>query len=154
MSYLLLKWVHIVSSTILFGTGVGSAFYMFVANRGRDVPSVAFASRYVVLADWLFTTPAIIVQLLTGLALAHVAGYALTDFWILTSLMLYFFAGACWLPVVWMQIRMRDIAADCLANGTPLPDAYHRFARWWTILGCLAFPAVMVVFYLMVFKPN
>lgn len=152
MDYLLLKWIHIVSATILFGTGIGSAFYMFMANRSKDTASIYFATRHVVIADWAFTTPAIIVQLLSGLALMQATGYTLGDAWLLWSIALYFFAGACWLPVVWMQIRMRDIAKESLQTGEPLPARYWRFDRWWIILGSLAFPAVIVIFWLMVTK--
>lgn len=153
MDYLFIKWVHIVSSTLLFGTGIGSAFYLFMANRSRDVAAIAFATRYVVIADWVFTTPSVIIQLLTGLYLVHRGGYSLTDSWVLWGLALYLFAGMCWLPVVWMQIRMRDMAQSALENGTQLPARYWRFDRWWIILGSLAFPAIVVVFYLMVIKP-
>src|ERR1700733_10575141 len=106
MDYLLVKWVHIISSTILFGTGIGSAFFMFMANRRKDIAGIYFATRHVVIADWLFTTPAVIIQLVTGLWLTHVQGYALTEGWIMLALILYFFAGACWVPVVVMQMKM------------------------------------------------
>jgi uncharacterized membrane protein len=153
MDYLLLKWIHIVSSTILFGTGIGSAFFMFMANRRKDVAGIYFATRHVVIADWLFTTPSVIIQLLSGLYLVHLGGYQLTDGWIMWGLALYFFAGACWLPVVWMQIKMRDMAKIALESGTPLPPRYWKMDRWWITLGSLAFPAIMVVFWLMVAKP-
>ena len=107
MEYLLVKWVHIVSSTILFGTGIGSAFCLFMANRSKEVPSIYFAARTVVIADFLFTSPAAVVQLLTGLWLLRLTGYSLNDGWVKWGLALYFFAGACWLPVVWMQVEMR-----------------------------------------------
>lgn len=153
MTYLLIKWIHIVSSTILFDTGIGSAFYLFMANRRKDLAAIAFATRHVVIADWLFTTPSVIIQLLSGLYLVHLGGYSLTDNWVLWGLLLYFFAGACWLPVVWMQIRMRDMAREALETGGRLPGRYWRFDRWWIILGSLAFPAIVAVFYLMVMKP-
>lgn len=153
MDYLLLKWIHVVSSTILFGTGIGSAFYMFMANRRKDIAGIYFATRHVVIADWMFTTPSVIVQLITGVALAHMLGLSLTSGWVLWALLLYFFAGACWVPVVWMQIKMRDMAKQALETNTALPDGYWRFDRWWVILGSLAFPAVMVIFWLMVVKP-
>lgn len=154
MDYLLLKWIHILSSTILFGTGIGSAFYMFMANRRKDIAGIYFATRHVVIADWLFTTPAIVIQLATGLWLVHIQGYALTDNWIMLALALYFFAGACWVPVVAMQIKMRDMAKIALETGTPLPGQYWRMDRWWVILGSLAFPAIVIIFYLMVIKPS
>jgi uncharacterized membrane protein len=152
MDYLLLKWIHIISSTILFGTGIGSAFFMFMANRRKDVASIYFATRHVVIADFVFTTPSIIIQLVTGIALVDAGGYAFTDRWITYALLLYFFAGACWLPVVWMQIKMRDMAKKAIDTGQTLPECYWKMDRWWIILGSLAFPAIMVVFYLMVFK--
>ena len=153
MEYLLIEWIHIINSTILFGTGIGSAFYMFMANRRKDIASIYFATRHVVIADWIFTTPSVIVQLATGLWLMHLGGYSLTDSWIMWGLILYFFAGACWLPVVWMQVKMRDMAKHSMETGESLPEHYWKMDRWWTILGSLAFPAVVVVFYLMVIKP-
>jgi uncharacterized membrane protein len=154
MSYLLVKWLHILSSTFLFGTGLGSAFYMFFTSFSRDVRATAVVVRYVVIADWLFTTPTVILQPLTGLYLVHLAGFPLTSKWILWSIVLYLLAGACWLPVVWMQIRMRDIAAEAVRNGaTSLPERYWRFMRWWIAFGIVAFFSLVVVFYLMVAKP-
>lgn len=154
MDYLLLKWIHILSSTILFGTGIGSAFYMFMANRRGDIAGIYFATRHVVIADWLFTAPSVIIQLLTGISLAYVMDYPMSQGWVLWALMLYVFAGACWLPVVWMQIKMRDMAKYALDTGKPLPDRYWAMDKWWITLGSLAFPAIMVVFYLMVYRPN
>lgn len=153
MDYLVLKLIHILSATILFGTGIGSAFYMFMANRRKDIAGIYFATRHVVIADWLFTTPSVIIQFVTGVALAHTLGLPLTEGWVFWSLILYFFAGACWVPVVWMQIKMRDMAKVALDNGTTLPDRYWRYDRWWIALGALAFPAVVTVIGLMVIKP-
>lgn len=152
MDYILLKWIHVLSATVLFGTGIGSAFYMFMANRRKDVAGISFAVRHVVIADWLFTAPAAIVQLLTGIGLVHIAGYDYTEFWILWGLILYAFAGACWLPVVWLQIEMRDMARRAVETGDPLPRRYWTMDRWWIILGSLAFPAFVVIFFLMVSK--
>ncbi len=154
MEYLLVKWVHIVSSTILFGTGIGSAFFMFMANRRKDMAGMYFAVRHVVISDWLFITPAVIIQLVTGLYLMHLGGYGLSDSWIMWGLVLYFFAGACWLPVVWMQIRMRDMLKAALETGAALDPRYWIFDRWWIMLGSLAFPAIVLVFWLMVSKPG
>ncbi len=124
MNYLLFKLIHILSSTVLFGTGLGSAFYMFMANRRKDIAGIYFATRHVVIADWLFTTPSVILQLVTGLILAQSLSLPLTEGWVSWALMLYFFAGACWLPVVWMQIKMRDMAKAALETGQPLPKLY------------------------------
>ncbi|HEY0683804.1 MAG TPA: DUF2269 domain-containing protein [Steroidobacter sp.] len=153
MEYLVVKWVHIVSSTLLFGTGLGSAFYMFFASLTRDTRVIATVVRYVVIADYAFTTPTIIIQPVTGLYLIHLAGFPLTSTWIVASFALYFLAGACWLPVVWMQIKMRDMAATATANGAELPERYWTFLRWWVALGIVAFFSLVVVFYLMVAKP-
>lgn len=154
MSYLLVKWVHILSATILFGAGIGSAFHMFMANRDGNVDAIFSATRIVVIADFLFTTPAILVQLFTGVWLVRLLGYEFTDFWVFSGICLFLFAGACWLPVVWIQIKMKELAKSASLRGEPLPDLYWKLNRWWTALGCLAFPAILVVFYLMVFKPS
>ena len=153
MEYIVVKWLHILSSTLLFGTGLGSAFYMFYASRTCDVRAIAVVTRYVVIADWVFTTPTIILQPLTGLYLLHLIGLPFTSQWIAWSIALYVLAGACWLPVVWMQIRMRDMAAAAVASGGSIPDLYRRYLRRWVALGIIAFLALVVVFYLMVAKP-
>ncbi|MDY6945990.1 MAG: DUF2269 domain-containing protein [Pseudomonadota bacterium] len=153
MDYLVVKWLHILSSTLLFGTGLGSAFYMFFVSLTRDTRAIATVVRYVVIADYAFTTPTVILQPVTGLYLVHLAGFALTSTWLVASIALYFLAGACWLPVVWMQIRMRDMAVSAAANGADLPPRYWRLLKWWVALGSVAFLALVVVFYLMVAKP-
>jgi len=154
MTYLVLKWLHILSSTVLFGTGLGSAFYMFCASRTRDPRVIAPVVRLVVIADWVFTTPAVILQPLTGLWMVHIGGYPLTSTWLLASLGLYLLAGAAWLPVVWMQLRMRDLAMAAATSGAPLPHAYDRMLKAWTGLGVVAFSAIVLVFWLMVTKPS
>lgn len=151
--YLTLKWIHILSSVVLVGTGFGSAYYMFFANRSRDVSAQALVSTLVVRADWWFTTPTVIIQPATGLALACLAGLPLSTPWLAISIALFVFAGACWLPVVWLQIRMAAMARDAAQAGTELPDVYWRFARRWEWLGYPAFLAMLAVFYLMVVKP-
>ena len=152
--YLTLKWIHILSSVVLVGTGLGSAYYMFFANRSRDLAAQAVVTRLVVQADWWFTTPTVLLQPATGLAMVYLAGFPLSTPWLAASLVLYAVAGLCWLPVVWLQIRMRALAQQAVATGTPLPDLYWRYARWWEWLGYPAFAAMVVVFYLMVAKPG
>jgi uncharacterized membrane protein len=153
MDYLALKWLHIVSSTLLFGTGLGSAFYMFFANVSRDVRAIAVVSRYVVIADWMFTATTAILQPATGWYMAHLAGYPLTSKWIMWSIALYVLAGACWLPVVWLQIRLRDLAAAAARDGSALPPLYWRYFKAWVALGIPAFIAFVYIFWLMVTKP-
>jgi uncharacterized membrane protein len=153
MEYVIVKWLHILSSTFLFGTGLGSAFYMFFASLTRDARVVATVVRYVVIADWAFTTPTIILQPLTGFYLVRIAHFPLTSKWIVASIALYLLAGACWLPVVWMQMRMRDMARQAASSDAELPARYWRFLRWWVALGIVAFLALVAVFYLMVAKP-
>jgi len=153
MEYVLVKTLHVVSSTILFGTGIGSAFYMLLASVQRDAGIAHFVIRRVVIADWLFTTPAVIVQPATGVYLMHLAGFPLSSTWLALSIALYVLAGACWLPVVWLQIRMRELAAEAAASGAPLPAAFRKCLRIWVALGIPAFVALVVVFYLMVAKP-
>ncbi|HKO87354.1 MAG TPA: DUF2269 domain-containing protein [Burkholderiales bacterium] len=154
MEYLFVKWLHVLSSTLLFGTGLGSAFYMFFTNRTRNVQAIASVSRRVVIADWLFTTPTAIIQPATGFYLVYLAGFPF-DGWVLWSTALYVFAGACWLPVVWIQIKMARIAGEAAQRKSEeLPLSYWRWHRIWTGLGIPAFLAFIGIFYLMVFKPS
>lgn len=152
-TYLTLKWLHIISSVLLVGTGFGSAFYMFFANRSRNVAAQAVVSRLVVRADWWFTTPAVIVQPITGLWMAHLAHIHWTTPWLLASLCLYALAGACWLPVVWLQVRMARMAHQAHESGQPLPRRYQQYARRWEALGYPAFIAMLLTYWLMVTKP-
>lgn len=153
MDYLAIKWLHILSATLMFGTGFGTAFYMFFTNRTRNVAAIAEVTRLVARADWWFTTPSVIIQPLSGLWMIHLAGFPMNSGWIVWSIALYALAGICWLPVVWLQLRMRDMAIHAAANGESLPDRYWRFERIWTALGVPAFAALLVVYWLMVHKP-
>jgi uncharacterized membrane protein len=153
MEYVFAKWLHVVSSTILFGTGLGSAFYFYVTHRSGDPRAIAIVSRRVVLADWLFTTPTAILQPLTGAWLVHLAGFPWSASWILWSLVLYAVAGACWLPVVWLQIRMAALAEAAVRDDTLLPPQFRRYYAVWFALGWPAFLAFLAIFFLMVAKP-
>ncbi len=152
--YLILKTLHVVSSVLLAGTGFGSAFYLFFANRTGSLETQATVCRLVVKADTWFTTPTVIVQPLTGLWMAHLAGWPLSTPWLATAIALYLLAGGCWLPVVWLQLRMRDMAEHARARGEALPARCWRYARWWERLGYPAFAAMPVIFWLMVSKPQ
>lgn len=153
-SYLVVKWLHILSSVLMVGTGFGSAFYLYFTNRGGNRAAIASVSRLVVRADWWFTTPAVVFQPLSGIWLASAAGWEWHSGWLLTSILLFAFAGVCWLPVVWLQIRMADMAARAEAASTRIPPAYWHFARYWEWLGYPAFAAMVVVYFLMVVKPQ
>lgn len=152
-TYLLLKTLHIVSSVLLVGTGLGSAFYMFFANRSGSVAAQAVVTRLVVRADWWFTTPCIFIQPATGIAMAHMAGWPLSTPWLALSLGLYALAGACWLPVVWLQVRMAAMAAQAHRQADALPALYLACQRRWETLGYPAFLAMAGTYFLMVNKP-
>jgi uncharacterized membrane protein len=152
MTYMTLKALHILSMVLLFGTGLGSAYYKWMADRSGNLAHIAVTNRHVVVADWVFTTPTVIFQPISGLWMAYLAGLSLATPWIAASLFLYLLAGACWLPVVWLQIRMQKIAETALATGAPLPAQYWRMARWWFWLGIPAFASMVAVVVLMVFK--
>lgn len=153
MEYLLLKWAHILSATLLFGTGLGTAFFKWSTDRSGDVNSIAVVMERVVRADWLFTTPAVIVQPVTGVWMAYLAGWPLTRGWVAWAVGLYALAGACWLPVVWQQIEMRRLARFAADRGEALPPRYWQLCRYWMGLGVVAFSAMIAIFGLMVFKP-
>jgi len=152
--YFVLKAAHIISAAVLFGTGLGIAFFKWIADRTGNAAAIRVVSEKVVLADWLFTLPAIVVQLLTGLALARLLGYPLSHGWLAWSLALFCLAGVCWIPVVCLQIRMRDLTRASERSGVPLAGRYRSYARLWFWLGVPAFTAVVLVFWIMVAKPS
>jgi len=151
--YALLKIGHVVGATVLLGTGAGIAFFMLMAHRTRDPALIAHTARIVVLADTVFTASAVILQPVTGAALAHLSGYPLFSGWIGLSIVLYVVTGLCWLPVVWIQIRLRDMAFQATVTGAPLPERYFRLFKLWFVLGFPAFAAVLSIVWLMVVKP-
>lgn len=154
MSYLLAKWLHVLSSTVLFGTGIGSAFYLLVAVLSRDVHFLAGVSRWVVRADWLFTATTALLQPATGFWLIHLAGIPMSTPWVRWSLVLYAVAIACWLPVVWLQMRLRDLASEALRKHAEPGPAFRRLFVIWVLLGIPALLAFLAIFWLMVAKPS
>lgn len=153
-AYIWIKWAHIISSTVLFGTGIGTAFQMWMSHRSGNIAAIATTTRNVVIADWLFTTPAGIIQPLTGVALIFLGGHTMMEPWLATTYALYIVALVCWLPVVWLQLKIRDMAQEAMRNATDLPHDYHRYMRMWFALGWPAFAALIAIFYLMVAKPT
>ena len=153
MTYFFLKYLHIIGATMLLGTGAGIAFFMLMAHCSRDVGFIARAAGVVVLADFIFTATAVVAQPVTGYLLLREIGVPLTAGWVAVSLCLYAIAGAFWLPVVWIQIRMRDLARVAALAGQPLPNAYHRLFRWWFAFGFPAFGSVLAIIWLMITKP-
>ena len=151
--YVALKLAHVLGACVLFGTGLGIAFFMWMAHRTADAAFIAATARTVIIADAVFTATAVVVQPVTGAALAWVMGFSLVEPWIAASLVLYLLVGACWLPVVLIQIALRDLARAARDSGTPLPQSYHRLFRIWFILGWPAFAGVIAIFVLMIAKP-
>jgi uncharacterized membrane protein len=147
-------YLHIIGGCVLLGTGAGIAFFMLLGHLSGIPQVVAAIIRMVVIADFLFTATAVLGQAITGTALAWQMGWSLHEGWIACSIALYLFTGAFWLPVVWMQMRMRDLATTAAARREPLPNAYHRLFRWWFAFGFPAFGAVLVILWLMIAKPQ
>lgn len=151
--YDFLRWVHVIGSCVLVGTGTGIAFFMVWAHRTLDARIVAHVAGTVVVADLLFTATAAVLQPISGYLLAVEAGWPLSAPWLLASIGLYVFIGALWLPVVWIQGRMRDLARSAAAAGEPLPQAYRRLYRLWFAMGFPAFFAILAIVWLMLAKP-
>lgn len=154
MLYAWIKILHIMSAAVLFGTGLGTAFYMFYVNQQKNVILIAKATASVVVADWLFTATSGVIQAITGFILVYLKGYSLLSVWVLGSIAGYVIAGICWLPVVWLQMRCRDLAFAASVSKTPLSKDYHRYFKIWQLLGIPAFFALIGVFYLMANKPE
>jgi uncharacterized membrane protein len=153
MFYFTLKFLHVIGAAVLLGTGAGIAFFMLMAHLNGRPAVVAAVARIVVIADFLFTATAVVAQPVTGVLLARMVGYPLLEGWIVLSIILYVLIGAFWLPVVWMQMRMRDLAAAAVSSDVPLPRAYHRLFWLWFAFGFPAFAAVVGTFWLMIVRP-
>lgn len=149
-----LRWLHVIGATVLIGTGAGIAFFMLMAHRTGDAKLIAHTAAVVVIADWIFTATAVVAQPVTGVLLANALGWKLTEGWLIASMALYVFIGAFWLPVVWMQAKMRDLARAAAAENAPLPDRYHRLYRAWFACGVPAFTAILILLWLMLMRPT
>jgi uncharacterized membrane protein len=147
------KWLHVIGATVLLGTGAGIAFFMVRAHETRNPQIIAAVASIVVLADYVFTASAVVIQPITGLWLASIVGWKLSEGWIVASFALYFFTGAFWVPVVFMQKRMRDLARVAAQEGAPLPKEYDRLYRRWFAFGFPAFFAVLAILWLMIARP-
>jgi len=154
MSYFVLKYLHVIGASVLLGTGAGIAFFMLIGHLTHNAATVAAIARIVVIADFLFTATAVVVQPVTGTALAWHMGWSLWEEWIALSIVLYLVTGAFWLPVVWMQMRLRDLAEQAEVSNAPLPPAYYKLFWWWFAFGFPAFAAVLGIFWLMIAKPQ
>lgn len=152
MTYLFLKYLHIISAILLLGTGLGSAFYKWMADKSNNINHIAITNKNVVLADWIFTTPTVIFQPISGIWMASITDLPLTTPWIMYSLVLYVIAGACWLPVVYLQIQMQKMSHIALENNQKLPKFYNKYAKLWFFLGIPAFVAMVLVVMLMTLK--
>ncbi|MEP0990879.1 MAG: DUF2269 domain-containing protein [Tateyamaria sp.] len=150
----ILRWLHVLGACVLIGTGSGIAFFMVMAHRTGRVELIAHTAQIVVVADFLFTASAVVVQPLTGVGLAIVLGWPLSEGWIVLSVALYVFIGLFWVPVVFIQIRLRDEALRLSAAGQELSARYHRLYRIWFACGIPAFAAIMVLVWLMVARPT
>lgn len=152
-SYLVLRLIHIISATVLAGTGIGIAYFMFMANRSNNLHAIAVTARHVVLADWLFTAPAVITQFITGIWLMKILNYSFASTWFIVVISLFFFVGACWIPVVFIQYKLKTIAESQLQREVP-DERFKRMMKLWTALGIPAFMGIAILFWLMVFKPS
>lgn len=151
-NYLLLKMIHILSAVVVAGTGTGIAFFMFMASRCSNVEAIAVTARHVVLADWIFTAPAVVIQFVTGVLLMMTLGYSFTSTWFFLVIALFFFIGICWIPVIVIQYKLKALADASLNTGVLDPE-FKKMMRFWIALGIPAFAAILIVFWLMVFKP-
>jgi uncharacterized membrane protein len=149
------KFIHVLGASVLFGTGLGIAYFMLMAHRTGHAGVIAVIARFVVLADLIFTATAVVVQPVSGWLLARSIGLSpLDESWIVVSLLLYVLVGLCWLPVVFIQMRMRNLAHEAAVDAKPLPEAYRRLFRIWFVLGWPAFAGVLAIFALMIWQPR
>ena len=153
MLYFFIEYLHVLGAIVILGTGTGIAFFMLMAHRSRDAAFIAKTAEVVVIADFIFTLSAVTLQPVTGGLLMWMSSTAITEGWLLTSLVLYAVAGAFWVPVIFMQVEMRDLARAAAASGAPLHRRYFSLFRRWFLFGIPGFGSVMAILWLMIAKP-
>ncbi len=149
-----LRWIHVIGAAVLLGTGAGIAFFMLMAHRTGNPKIIAHTASTVVIADWLFTASAVVLQPITGLLLAQATGWDLSEGWIVLSLILYGLTGAFWIPVVIIQQKLRGLALSAVETGAQLPDRYYKLFGIWFACGFPAFASVLAIFWLMITRPD
>jgi len=150
--YLTFKLIHILAAVVVTGTGAGIAFFMFMANKSNNPHAIYITAKHVILGDWLFTTPAVIIQIISGIILMKIQGYSFSSPWFYWVLGLFIFIGLCWIPVLKIQYKLRELAKKSLELNEVTPE-FRSLMRTWTLLGIPAFTAILAIFWLMVFKP-
>ena len=153
-AYFLVKYLHVIGAIVILGTGAGIAFFMLMAHRSGDAAFIARTAATVVIADMLFTLAAVILQPVTGGLLMMLSSTSFAERWLSASLVLYALAGLFWIPVIFMQIEMRDLASAAAAASQPLPPRYFALFRRWFWFGIPGFGSVMIILWLMIAKPE
>jgi uncharacterized membrane protein len=152
--YVLVKFLHVLGAIVILGTGTGIAFFMLMAHRTNDVAFIARTASVVVIADVIFTLSAVLLQPVTGGLLMMLSATPITERWLLVSLALYAVAGLFWIPVVFMQIEMRDLARKATDQRSALPQRYFILFRRWFVFGVPGFGATMLILWLMIARPS
>lgn len=152
-SYLVVKYVHVLSAAVLLGTGIGIAYFLLTAHLSRNIEALRVVARYVILADWIFTATAVVVQPVSGVLLMMDRGWSFTSHWFIATTILYVAVGACWIPVVVLQYRMARLLREA-KNHAALGADYYRAFRLWVTLGVPAFVMVLALYAVMIFKPG
>jgi uncharacterized membrane protein len=150
--YFIAKYLHVLGAIVILGTGTGIAFFMLMAHRSRDMAFIARTAETVVIADMLFTLTAVLLQPVSGGVLMWLSSTAWNDRWLLISLGLYAVAGMFWVPVIFMQIEMRDLARAAVESGEKLPPRYFTLFHRWFVFGIPGFGSVMAILWLMIVK--
>ncbi len=150
--YFILRMIHILSALISTGTGAGIAFFMFMTYRSKNIEALVIVSKLVVRADWLFTAPAVVIQFVSGILLMNQLGYSFNSVWFYWVISLFVLVGICWLPVVVIQYRLRDLAKESLQKNE-INQKLNNVMKIWIVLGIIAFSAIIVIYWLMIFKP-
>ena len=154
--FALLKVAHILSAAVILGTGFGIAFFTWFGYRSAlrtgEIGVLRAILRLTVTADTFLTAPAVAFQAASGIVLMTVFGWPLLSPWSIAVWSLFLIAGACWLPVLKLQVMLRD-EAERAASTAALPAHFHVLFNWWFALGIPAFAAVLAIYWLMVAKP-
>ena len=153
MLYLFIEYLHVLGAIVILGTGAGIAFFMLMAHRTGDAAFIARTAEVVVIADFIFTLSAVLLQPVTGGLLMWLSSTSIAEGWLITSLVLYAVAGGFWVPVVFMQIEMRDLARAAIMSGAPLPPRYFSLFGRWFLFGIPGFGSAMAILWLMIAKP-
>ncbi|MDQ0115862.1 DUF2269 family protein [Paenibacillus harenae] len=145
--------LHLLGVLLMAGNIITAAFWKIRADLAGNPIVIHQAAKNVMIADYAFTIPGLVMIIVSGGAMASESGVTWTGInWLTLSLILLSVTGIIWLAIlIPLQRKMIRSSADGIKTGT-ISAEYRRASRQWAIYGVAATLLPIIILYLMVMK--